>query len=50
MNKKDTHKEYRLWLTSLPTNILPHNIVFKSLKLTYELPRGIKNNMLRTYY
>lgn len=50
MNKKDVHKDFRLWLTSLPTNLLPHNVILKSIKMTYELPRGLKNNMLRSYY
>ena len=50
MNKKDVHKDFRLWLTSSPTNLLPHNVILKSIKMTYELPRGLKNNMLRSYY
>ncbi|CAD8045721.1 unnamed protein product [Paramecium sonneborni] len=47
--KKEINADFRLWLTSQPTSILPHNVILKSLKITYELPRGLKNNMLRSY-
>lgn len=47
--RSDIHKEFRLWLTSLPTNVLPHNILLKGIKATYEPPRGLKNNLLRVY-
>lgn len=50
LQTKEMNKEFRLWLTSLPTNVIPHNVVLKALKMTYELPRGLKNNLLRTYY
>lgn len=47
--KKEVNCDFRLWLTSQPTSILPHNVILRSLKITYELPRGLKNNMLRSY-
>ncbi|CAD8044294.1 unnamed protein product [Paramecium primaurelia] len=47
--KKEMNSDFRLWLTSQPTSILPHNVILRSLKITYELPRGLKNNMLRSY-
>ncbi|CAD8132456.1 unnamed protein product [Paramecium pentaurelia] len=47
---QNINKEFRLWLTSQPTNLFPHNVLLKTLKLTYELPRGLKNNMLRSYF
>ncbi|CAK86503.1 unnamed protein product (macronuclear) [Paramecium tetraurelia] len=47
--KQNIHTNFRLWLTTLPTNLLPQNVIIRALKMTYELPRGIKNNMLRSY-
>jgi dynein heavy chain len=47
--RTEIHRDFRLWLTTLPTNLLPHNILLKGIKATYEPPRGIKNNLTRIY-
>lgn len=39
-------KHYRLWLTTLPTPAFPPNVLQDSVKLAWELPKGIKQNML----
>ena len=33
----------------MPSNIFPVSILMKGIKMTYEPPRGLKNNLLRTY-
>ncbi|XP_044001574.1 dynein axonemal heavy chain 1-like [Aphidius gifuensis] len=45
----NTHKGFRLWLTSTPTTNFPSSILENSIKLTVEPPRGIKANMMRAY-
>jgi len=43
------HADYRLWLTSDPTNSFPVPILQSGIKLTQEPPRGLKANMARTF-
>jgi dynein heavy chain len=43
------HQDFRLWLTTTPTDLIPVNIVQEAIKLTNEPPRGIKANLFRTY-
>lgn len=38
----DIHRDFRLWLTSTPTQSFPSRILENSIKLTVEPPRGIK--------
>ncbi|XP_025602682.2 dynein axonemal heavy chain 1-like [Athalia rosae] len=44
-----THRDFRLWLTSLPCQHFPVSILQNCSKITVEPPRGIKANMLRAY-
>lgn len=40
---------FRLWLTTEPHASFPSILLQQSLKITYESPPGIKQNLLRTY-
>ncbi|XP_046731532.1 dynein axonemal heavy chain 1 [Silurus meridionalis] len=49
INPDKVHHDFRLWLTSLPSNQFPVSILQNSSKMTIEPPRGIKANLLKTY-
>jgi dynein heavy chain len=42
---EDMHKDYRLWLTSMPTLAFPIPVLQVSIKLTNEPPAGIRANL-----
>ena len=42
-------RKFRLWLTSEPHLKFPSILLQSSLKITYETPPGVKNNLQRTF-
>jgi len=44
-----THKDFRLWLTTMPTDAFPLGILQRSLKVVTEPPDGLKLNMRQSY-
>ncbi|KAL8563604.1 Dynein heavy chain 1, axonemal [Nucella lapillus] len=49
IDPQKVQKDFRLWLTSMPSDRFPVFILQNGSKMTVEPPKGIKANLLRSY-
>jgi dynein heavy chain len=45
----EENSQFRLFLTGMPSKVLPISIIQNSIKLTQEPPRGLRQSILRSY-